>query len=384
MKNSIPFTFYFFYMAAASFSMPFFVLYYEGLGYSGAKIGLLAGIVPLVIMVGAPFWTRLADARNCHRRVMSATTGITIIIALIFPLFKDFIIILSLNILYAFFVSPIMPLADSATINMLGAEKNLYGRVRLGGTFGWGITALLSGYIIQTYGTRWVFWGYGLIMVIVFFISQKFTYPSRVDTISPSGHLRGAFINREWMVFLLLAFIAGVGLTTINSFLSPYLKELNISQSFMGIALVISIIGELPVLFFSNRLLKRYGTFLLLVTATGMSALRLLLYAGVNSIQGILIFQLLNGLTYPLFMVAAVSHTNEISPEGMKATGQGVMNAVASGIGPSIGGFVSGVLMGSVGGQAMFFLIGVVLLAGVITIFGLEGKRTIRPQQTSS
>jgi PPP family 3-phenylpropionic acid transporter len=384
MKNSIPFTFYFFYMAAASFSMPFFVLYYEGLGYSGAKIGLLAGIVPLVIMVGAPFWTRLADARNCHRRVMSATTGITIIIALIFPLFKDFIIILSLNILYAFFVSPIMPLADSATINMLGVEKNLYGRVRLGGTFGWGITALLSGYIIQTYGTRWVFWGYGLIMVIVFFISQKFTYPSRVDTISPSGHLRGAFINREWMVFLLLAFIAGVGLTTINSFLSPYLKELNISQSFMGIALVISIIGELPVLFFSNRLLKRYGTFLLLVTATGMSALRLLLYAGVNSIQGILIFQLLNGLTYPLFMVAAVSHTNEISPEGMKATGQGVMNAVASGIGPSIGGFVSGVLMGSVGGQAMFFLIGVVLLAGVITIFGLEGKRTIRPQQTSS
>jgi PPP family 3-phenylpropionic acid transporter len=122
----------------------------------------------------------------------------------------------------------------------------------------------------------------------------------------------------------------------------------------------------------------------LLGTATGMSALRLLLYAGVNSIQGILIFQLLNGLTYPLFMVAAVSHTNEISPEGMKATGQGVMNAVASGIGPSIGGFVSGVLMGSVGGQAMFFLIGVVLLAGVITIFGVEQKRIIRPQQTPS
>jgi PPP family 3-phenylpropionic acid transporter len=383
MKKSIPFTFYFFYLAAASFSMPFFVLYYEGLGYSGGKIGLLAGIVPLVIMVGAPFWTRLADARHCHRLVMSATTGITIIIALIFPLFKDFFVILLLSILYAFFVSPIMPLADSATINMLGSEKNLYGRVRLGGTFGWGVTALFSGYIIQTYGTRWVFWGYGLIMVMVFFISQKFTYPSRVETVSLGSRLRGTFINHQWVVFLLLAFIAGVGLTAINSFLSPYLKELNISQSFMGIALVISIIGELPVLFFSNRLLKRYGTFILLGTATGMSALRLLLYAGVNSIQGILIFQLLNGLTYPLFMVAAVSHTNEISPEGMKATGQGVMNAVASGIGPSIGGFISGVLMGSVGGQAMFFLIGAVMLVCVIAIFSLERKRTVRPQEST-
>jgi PPP family 3-phenylpropionic acid transporter len=114
-----------------------------------------------------------------------------------------------------------------------------------------------------------------------------------------------------------------------------------------------------------------------------MSALRLLLYAGVNSIQGILIFQLLNGLTYPLFMVAAVSHTNEISPEGMKATGQGVMNAVASGIGPSIGGFISGVLMGSVGGQAMFFLIGAVMLVCVIAIFSLERKRTVRPQEST-
>jgi PPP family 3-phenylpropionic acid transporter len=219
--------------------------------------------------------------------------------------------------------------------------------------------------------------------VIVFFISQKFTYPSRLGKESSVGSLRSAFVNHQWIVFLLLSFIAGVGLTTINSFLSPYLKELGISQSFMGIALGISIIGELPVLFYSNRLLKRYGTFLLLGIATAMSALRLLLYAGVNSTQGILFFQLLNGLTYPLFMVAAVSHTNDISPEGMKATGQGVMNSVASGIGPSIGGFFNGLLMGSIGGQATFFLIGSVMLAGVLAIFGLERKRTIQPQQTT-
>ena len=136
MKHRIPFAFYFFYFAAASFSMPFFILYYEGLGYNGAKIGLLAGIVPLVIMVGAPIWTRLADAKYCHQLVMGVTTGITIVIAIIFPLFKDFSLILPLSILYAFFVSPIMPLADSATIHMLGSEKNLYGRVRLGGTLG--------------------------------------------------------------------------------------------------------------------------------------------------------------------------------------------------------------------------------------------------------
>ena len=383
MKKGIPFTFYIFYMAAASFSMPFFILYYQGLNFNGAQIGLLAGIVPLVIMVGAPLWTRLADTKRCHHLVMSLTIAITIVIAGIFPLFKDFLLILPLCILYAFFASPIIPLADSATINMLGSEKNLYGRVRMGGTIGWGVTALLAGYIIQTYGTRWVFWGYGLIMVIVFFVSQKLMYPARLEKESFIGNLRGVFINRQWIVFLLLAFIAGVGLTTINSFLSPYLNELGISQSFMGIALLISIIGELPVMFFSNRLLKRYGTFPLLGIATAMSGVRLLLYAGANTTQGILIFQLLNGFTFPLFMVAAVSHTNEISPEGMKATGQGVMNAAASGVGPAIGGFVSGLLMGSIGGQVMFLSIGAVMLLWVMVIFGIERKRYAKPQQIS-
>jgi PPP family 3-phenylpropionic acid transporter len=383
MKKRIPFSFYFFYFAASSFSLPFFVLYYQGLGFNGAQVGLLAGIVPLVIMVGAPLWTRLADAKRCHHLVMSLTLVTTILIAAVFPLFKSFFLILPVSIIYAFFVSPIIPLADSATINMLGSEKNLYGRVRLGGTIGWGLTALLAGYIIQTYGTRWVFWGYGLIMVAVFFISQKLTYPTRLENETSTGNLKGAFFNRQWAAFLLMAFIAGVGLTTINSFLSPYLQELNISQSFMGIALVISIIGELPVMFYSNRLLQRYGTFLLLGLATALSGLRLLLYAGANSIQGILAFQLLNGLTYPLFMVAAVSHTNEISPEGMKATGQGVMNAAASGIGSSVGGFFSGLLMGAIGGQFMFLSIGLVMLAGVAAIFGLERKRYPRPQRTT-
>ena len=383
MNKRLPFSFYIFYFAAASFSMPFFVLYYQGLGYNGAQIGLLAGIVPLVIMIGAPIWTRFADTQHNHRLVMSVTIGMTILIAGVFPLFKTFLLVLPLSILYAFFAAPIIPLADSATINMLGDEKNLYGRVRLGGTIGWGLTALLAGYIIQTYGTRWIFWGYALIMVVVFFISQKFIYPARLEKESSTGDLRGAFYNRQWVVFLLLAFIAGVGLTTINSFLSPYLQELKISQSYMGIALVISVIGELPVMFYSNRLLKRYGTFPLLGIATAMSGLRLLLYAAANSIQGILAFQLLNGLTYPLFMVAAVSHASEISPEGMKATGQGLMNAAASGIGSSVGGFFSGLLMGSIGGQPMFFSIGSIMLAGVIAISGLERKRYARPQRTT-
>jgi PPP family 3-phenylpropionic acid transporter len=331
-------------------------------------------------MVGAPVWTRLADVKNRHHLVMSLTIAFTIILTAVLPFFKNYYLVLFISVLYAFFASPVMSLADSATINMLGSEKNLYGRVSLGGTIGWGTMALFAGYIIQTYGTRWVFWGYALIMVIPFFISQKFTYPTRVGLQAGKVSLKKAFANRQWAVFLLLAFIAGVGLTTINSFLSPYLKELGISQTYMGVALLISTISELPVLFYSNRLLKRFGTFPLLSIAVAMSGVRSVLYAGANSIPGILVFQLLNGFTFPLFMVAAVSHANEISPDGMKATGQGLMGAASSGVGSSVGGLVCGLLIGSIGGQAMFFTMGIVMLVSVTAIYVLERKRYIQPQ----
>ena len=42
MKRIWPFTFYFLYFAALSSIMPFFVLFYQGLEFTGAQIGLHA------------------------------------------------------------------------------------------------------------------------------------------------------------------------------------------------------------------------------------------------------------------------------------------------------------------------------------------------------
>ena len=55
------------------FRWPFIILYFQELGFSGAQIGLLAGMAPLVTMVGAPLWTGLADAKGRHKLIMSLT-----------------------------------------------------------------------------------------------------------------------------------------------------------------------------------------------------------------------------------------------------------------------------------------------------------------------
>jgi len=376
--------FYLVYYAGGVFIQPFVVVYFQELGFNGAQIGFLAGMTPLVFMLGAPLWTGLADSYNRHKLIMSVTIIVSVLVASLFPLVKSFLPIIPLVILYALFAAPITSLADSATMTMLASEKGMYGRVRLGGTIGWGLVAPLAGLIIQAYGIRWAFWGFSAIMVINFFISQKFTYAQKPKQESVLRDMRLVIADRRWIIFLAVAFIGGIAFTVMNSFLFPYMDELNISKTTMEIALTIATISELPILFFANYLLKRIQARDLIVLAMLITGLRMILYGVLNFQTGILVFQLLNGLTYPLFWVAGVSYANEISPEGMKATAQGLFGATVFGFGAAAGGLAGGLLLGGIGGQGLFLSAGGFVLVSVLAITLVErSQRTPRLQSLS-
>lgn len=370
MKKTAPFMFYLFYYAAVSFSMPFIILYFQELGFTGAQIGLLTGIAPLVTLVGAPLWTGLADAKGQHKLVMSITILGAVVFSFAFPFYNTIIPIILLVFLFSLFSAPINAFADSATMTMLAGEKNMYGRVRIGGTIGWGVMAPLAGLIIQSYGLKWIFWGYATVMVLTLFVSQKFTFGSNLTNAPIRWDVRKVLNNRRWAMFLVLGFIGGMAFTSVNSFLAPYMEELGANQSTVGIALTISTLGELPVLFFANRLLKRFGSYSLLRLGMAVTGIRLLLYAWFNFPVGILVFQLLNGMTYPLVWVAGVSYADENAPQGMKATAQGLWGAMVFGFGAAAGGLACGLMLGSIGGQWMYLIFGCVVLisVGIITL----------------
>ncbi len=379
MKKTAPFMFYLLFYSAASFAWPFIILYFQESGFSGTQIGLLAGIAPLVAMAGAPLWTGLADANGRHKFIMSLSILGALVFASIFPLIKSLAPVALTVFLYSLFNSPIMSFADSATMTMLAHEKNMYGRVRLGGTFGWGLMAPLASLIVQSHGIRWAFWGYAIIMLLVFIVSQKFTFGKKVENISFRRDMRPLLTDRKWVFFLSLAFVGGVALASINTYMFPYMEQLGISRSTMGVALTIATLGELPILFFANHLLKRFGAYGLLVLGLTITGVRLLLYAWLNFTAGILIFQLLNGMTYPMVWVAGVSYADENAPEGLKASAQGLFAAMILGIGAAAGSFLGGLILEGIGGRWMYLIFGICLLVSVAVITQLE-RGTRSPQ----
>jgi MFS transporter, PPP family, 3-phenylpropionic acid transporter len=372
MKKIWPFTFYFLYFAAFSALMPFFVLFYQRLGFSGAQIGLLTGIPPLITLVAAPFWTGVADAKRWHKLVMGVGIVIAVLSIFLLPTFTSFAVILCLIILFNIFLSPVASLADSATINMLGEERAMYGRIRLGGTIGWGLFAPIAGAMVQNYGLKLAFWSFSAIMLINFFVSQRFVHGSHEEGGSSPGGIRVLLTNRRWINFLFIAFLGGLGTFAVNAYLFSYMAELGANETTMGFALTIATLTEIPIFFFGDRLVKRFTNYGLLLLALVMVAIRSLLLSAVSTPLMVLVLQAFGGTIFPAMWLAGVSYADENAPAGLKSSAQGLFGAMCFGFGSAVGGFIGGLLLGSIGGRGMF------LVFGIATLIGLAIAEAIR------
>lgn len=377
MKKFWPFLFYFFFFAAASGLFPFAALYYKSIGLSGVQIGLLVGSAPLITLIGAPLWTGIADASHRHKLVMSLTILLAIVCALIIPVLRNFALLFPLVLLYAFTSAPIPSFGDSATMSMLGDQRKMYGRIRLGGTIGWGAMAYISGLLIDRNGLVWAYWIYATGMTLTLLISQGLVFNKVEKQESFWSGIGALLANQRWVLFLGMAFICGVGMASINTYQFVYLAEIGASKSLMGLALTISTLSELPVMFFGDRLLKRFQPRGLLVLGMLVIGVRVLLYAAFNSPIAILILQLMHGFTFPAIWIAGVSYAHENAPTGLRATAQGLFGAMMMGIGAGVGGFLGGILIGSLEGRGMYLVFGALVLISVAFFTLVERHRSV-------
>jgi len=374
MKKIWPFSFYFFYFGAIATLLPYLVLYYGELGLAGRQIGFLTALPPLITLVSAPLWTGVADATHRHRLVLSLSLLFSIILILAVSMVTSFWQLLPLIVMFAFAIAPTSPLADSATMSMLEGEREMYGRVRLGGTFGWGFASLMAGMVIEQQGLHSSFYMFAILMFFTMLVSQKLKF-SRVETsVSVRQGIQVLLSKPRWILFLAMAFMAGTGLAVVNTYGLFYMNELGSSKTLMGITMVVATVSEIPILFFSNRLIARLKAHGLLVFGVAMTGIRLLLLAAVNQPIGVTFVQLMNGLTFSAVWVAGVTYVNDKAPRGVSATAQGLFGSVLMGFGAATGNFLGGILIDAYGTSFMYLFFGVLVL-GSLVVFSLVERR---------
>lgn len=373
-------SFYFLYYGAAASLIPFLAVYFESLGLNGQQIGVLVGISPLVAMFSAPLWGGVADTTGHYKRLLQLAIAGALVTALCLSFASRFIWLFVIVAIFAFFTAPIVPLIDNSVMNLLADRKREYGKQRLWGAIGWGFSAPLIGFLSEQAGMRWIFGGYLAFMALGGLVAFKLTItPTSLGQRFGSG-FRQLLHNWQWVLFLSVVFVGGTAMSIVGNFLFLHIADLGGSNSLMGMALTFATISEVPFLFFSNRLLHRWGSNGLMVLSLIAYVVRLLATAWTPVPWLILPIQLLHGLSFSAMWVAGVSYADELAPPGLGATAQGLFSATMLGLGSACGGFLGGILYENLGGALMYqwAALGVLLSLG---LFVLANRKTGRTHQ---
>lgn len=371
----IPKLAYFTYFAGMGSVMPYLVLYYAQIGLTGQEIGLLTGIAPLVTLFAAPLWGGLADVTQRYRGMLLVAIGGYMLAIALLAFTTHFLWLAPLVVLYAFCSAPIIPLVDNAVLNTLGERQAEYGKQRLWGSVGWGVSATVMGMVVQRLGLVWGFYGALLLLASHGLIVNRL----QVSHLRMGGNywqgLRLLLMNRTWVVLLITLFINGIGASFTNNFLFLYLKTLHASEQLMGFGLGIASISELPAFFFADQLLRRWGARGLLMAALLAQVIRMFAYAVMPAPEFILLINLLHGLTFSAMWVAAVAYANQHTPPGLGATVQGLLSVFSMSLGGIIGAILGGTLFDQIGPAAMFGWAGVAAVGG-LCFFAVAGRES--------
>lgn len=354
------YAFYFLYYAGAAALIPFLAIHYKSLGFSGGQIGILSAVIPLVSLFSGPLWGWLADASRRHQQALILAMMGAIGFAILLAIPHSFYILLVMLMLFAFFSAPIMPLVDNATLAALGDQKDHYGRIRLWGAIGWGVAAPVIGYLTESAGLRWAFGGYVLLMGLGVLVASQLSIRSPHINVLVSQEIRAVLQDPRWRIFLIVAFVGGILLSAIGSFLFIYLQDIGAHKTLLGFTLTVATLSELPVLYFSSVFLKRWGMLNLMIVALFFFAIRALAYSFISLPWMALPIQLLHGLTFSLMWVAGIAYADRIAPQGMSATAQGLFSGVMLGVGSAAGSLLGGFLFDAVGAIWMFRVMAVI------------------------
>lgn len=256
--------------------------------------------------------------------------------------FWAFIVLMSLGTI-AFNVSN--SVSDAICFDVIGTEHD-YGKQRVWGTIGFGVTALLSGLIVNFYSDSGISYTPALIVmmtcvIVDLFACNQLDLPVMHQPENIFKDMLRLLKNLHTKVFIVFAVFAGVVDGFIVYFLFWFLEDLTEMTNTGNIKLIEGLVvaaetlgGE--VIFFSiaGKIIARFGHAKCFSMCFIFYALRLAcISVAPNPWWVVLIEFFLQGPTYALTYTTIVAYANAIAPPGASATMQGIAAGMDDGFG---------------------------------------------------
>jgi len=341
-----------------------FSQFLDSRGFSAFQIGVLMAVLPAFSLLANPFWFARSKKRGAPTVLGIITFAASILLWAVYFANNFLATLLSISAV-AFFMASLIPIAESIVVPSLRIKRRRFDRVRLFGTIGYGVTALVAGFLIRL-GFISIFIMSSAFLISLSFLSKGYSRRDvrAVREEKSDGKLPGLFI---------LMLSGGVISVTIGAFGSTFFpvltRELGFDVSSAGLGFSLMAFSEIPFLLFADKILSRIGVFRLLVLGMFTTGLRWFLTSIATSYALFMALQSLHGFNYVIVYYSIFKYIHYSLPEGSVIKGQTVYWMSTMGLSYLLGSVVGGVLVDTFGLRRMYTILGASGMAAAAVFF---------------
>jgi len=336
-------------------------------GLSPGAIGVALAVVSTCRVVFPPAWGVLADHTRHKRALLAGTAAIAGAALVALSWFVSPVLLILILLVHGFFLTPVVPLLEAATLGALGQARGLYGRVRLWGSIGFIVTSVTTGVVVSRLGVSSVALLAGLPLVAFGLVAWRVRLPAE----PVSSHEYVPLRSLPWRALapILIASVLGqASHGPYYAFFSLQLLERGVSSVTTGALWAIGVIAETALMAYSPRLFARVGHITAIRWAMILSALRWALFASTGSLVLIGLGQILHAASYALYHLAAVQWVDSLMPPSRRALGQSILSACAYGLGVGGGLALAGIFAKPLGASGLYAAAAVACVLGYVVV----------------
>jgi PPP family 3-phenylpropionic acid transporter len=251
--------------------------------------------------------------------------------------------------------------------------------VRVYGTLGFLLVALIAGIFLASKGILNMFFLLSLMLGCTFVVSLTVPSQTKMKTLQVKGG--GAHIILHDRVLVLFLLFCAIGYSTFqayDTFFGLYLHGLGAGTGMVGLAIGLAGLCELPAMALAGRIMRRLGVKRFLLLGWGIAVIRWLAYAAIPNPNLALIFQTLHGLSFTAFYVASLTFIDRRVPPHLRTTGQTLFYGATFGLGSWAGAIFFGMLYDYLNIRGMF------LIAGLVCAIALGGLLLVTPSEDTA
>jgi len=361
-------SFLFFYHSSAIIIISFLPLYFEEIGLSGTKIGLLLAMGPFVALIFQPLWGYFSDKyKTIKKSLMILLVGVAATAPLLFQTTNIYLLLAFMAIFYSFF-SPIGALGDSLTQRTSMQYGNTFGSIRSFGSIGFAVTGIIAGYVLSAIGIKNILFPYLFYTLISLIIVTKVSDVKDEGRSISFSDTKKILKNREFVFFIFFMLFIAITHRANDTYLGIFISSIGGNESLVGWAWFVGVSSEAIIFATSHYWLRYFKEITLISIAALLYSVRWFLFSIIDFPMGVIILQLFHGVTFGVFYLTGFQLITNLLPRELYTTGHSIYTSFFFGLAGIAGSLMGGAIIEYSGAAQLYLYLGITALIGSIML----------------